>query len=36
MADSFLAISEIANDLEFRGSMACPTIRIDGLIVGGE
>ena len=22
--------------LEFRGSMASPTIRIDGLIVGGE
>jgi PmbA protein len=28
-------IAEIANDLEFRGAMACPTIRIDGLTVGG-
>ena len=32
----FLNISEVANDLEFRGSVASPTIRIDGLTVGGE
>jgi PmbA protein len=32
----FFNISEIANDLEFRGSVACPTIRVDGLTVGGE
>ena len=32
----FFNISEIANDLEFRGPVACPTIRIDGLTVGGE
>ncbi len=32
----FFNISEIGNDLEFRGAMACPTIRIDGLTVGGE
>jgi PmbA protein len=32
----FMNISEIANDLEFRGSVASPTIRIDGLTVGGE
>ena len=32
----FFNISEIANDLEFRGAVACPTIRIDGLTVGGE
>jgi PmbA protein len=32
----FLNISEIGNDLEFRGSIACPTIRIEGLTVGGE
>jgi len=32
----FFDISEIGNDLEFRGAMACPTIRIDGLTVGGE
>jgi PmbA protein len=29
-------ISEIGNDLEFRGSIACPTIRIDGMTVAGE
>ena len=32
----FFNISELGNDLEFRGAMACPTIRIDGLTVGGE
>jgi PmbA protein len=36
LKDIFLNIAEIANDLEFRGAIACPTIRIDGLIVGGE
>jgi PmbA protein len=36
LKEMFMNISEIANDLEFRGSMACPTLRIDGLIVGGE
>lgn len=36
LKDMFLNISEIANDLEFRGSVAAPTIRIDGLTVGGE
>ena len=36
LKDLFFNISEIANDLEFRGSMAAPTIRVDGLIVGGE
>jgi len=35
LKDMFLNISEIANDLEFRGSVASPTIRIDGLTVGG-
>ena len=29
-------ITEIANDLEFRGSVACPTLRIDGLTMAGE
>ena len=29
-------ISEIGNDLEFRGSTAAPTIRLDGLTVAGE
>jgi PmbA protein len=36
LKDVFMNISEIANDLEFRGSVASPTIRIDGLTVGGE
>jgi PmbA protein len=36
LKDMFFNIAEIGNDLEFRGAMACPTIRIDGLIVGGE
>src|SRR5713101_9407504 len=36
LKELFFNISEIGNDLEFRGAMACPTIRIDGLIVGGE
>jgi PmbA protein len=36
LKEMFLNISEIANDLEFRGSVASPTIRIDGLTVGGE
>ncbi|MCU1298634.1 MAG: microcin-processing peptidase 1 [Acidobacteriaceae bacterium] len=36
LKEMFFNISEIANDLEFRGAMASPTIRIDGLLVGGE
>jgi PmbA protein len=36
LKDIFFNISEVGNDLEFRGSTACPTIRIDGLTVGGE
>jgi PmbA protein len=36
LKDMFKNMSEIANDLEFRGSVASPTIRIDGLTVGGE
>jgi PmbA protein len=36
LKEIFFNISEIANDLEFRGSVASPTLRIDGLIVGGE
>jgi PmbA protein len=35
LKEIFFNISEIANDLEFRGSVASPTIRIDGLTVGG-
>jgi PmbA protein len=36
LKDMLNHISEIGNDLEFRGSTACPTLRIDGLTVGGE
>ena len=36
LKDMFRNISEIGSDLEFRGSVASPTIRIDGLTVGGE
>src|SRR5712691_719736 len=36
LRELFFNISEIANDLEFRGSVASPTLRIDGLTVGGE
>lgn len=36
LKDMFFNIAEIGNDLEFRGAMACPTIRIEGLTVGGE
>src|SRR5215470_6746768 len=36
LKEMFMNISEIASDLEFRGSVAAPTIRIDGLTVGGE
>ena len=36
LKDVFLNISEVASNLEFRGSVASPTIRIDGLTVGGE
>ncbi len=36
LKDIFLNISEVAGNLEFRGAVASPTIRIDGLTVGGE
>jgi PmbA protein len=36
LKEMFFNISEIGNDLEFRGAVACPTIRIEGLTVGGE
>jgi PmbA protein len=36
LKEMFRNISEIGTDLEFRGSVASPTIRIDGLTVGGE
>lgn len=36
LKDMFFNLSEIGNDLEFRGAVASPTLRIDGLTVGGE
>src|SRR5438874_6732706 len=36
LREMFNHISEIGNDLEFRGSVACPTIRVDGMTVAGE
>jgi PmbA protein len=36
LKDMLTNISEIGNDLEFRGSMASPTLRIDGMMVAGE
>lgn len=36
LKEMFFNIVEIGNDLEFRGAIACPTIRMDGLTVGGE
>jgi PmbA protein len=36
LKDMLFNISEIGNDLEFRGAVACPTLRIDGLTVAGE
>ena len=36
LKELFLNISQIGNDLEFRGAIASPTIRVDGLTVGGE
>lgn len=36
LKEIFFNISEVGNDLEFRGAVACPTIRIDGLTVAGE
>ena len=36
LKELFFNISEIGTDLEFRGSVASPTIRVDGLMVGGE
>ena len=36
LKDMLHNISEIGNDLEFRGSVASPTLRIDGMMVAGE
>lgn len=36
LKDMLNNISEIGNDLEFRSSTACPTLRIDGMTLAGE
>lgn len=36
LKDMLNDIAEIGSDLEFRGSVACPTLRIDGMTVAGE
>ena len=36
LKDMFRNITAIANDLVFRGSVASPTLRIDGMTVAGE
>jgi PmbA protein len=36
LKDMLNGISEIGNDLEFRGATACPTLRIDGMTIAGE
>ena len=35
LKEMFLNITAIGNDLEFRSSTACPTLRIDGLTIAG-
>jgi len=36
LRDMLMNVSEIGDDLEFRGSVAAPTLRIDGLTIAGE
>ena len=36
LKDMFCNISEIGSDLEFRGAIASPTLRIEGMTVAGE
>jgi PmbA protein len=36
LKDMLNNIAEIGNDLEWRGSVACPTLRIEGMTVAGE
>lgn len=36
LKDMLMNVSEIGSDLEFRGAMACPTLRIEGMTVAGE
>lgn len=36
LKDMLHNVTEIGTDLEFRSSIACPTLRIDGLTIAGE
>ena len=36
LKEMFMNISAIGNDLEFRSSTACPTLRVDGLTIAGS
>jgi len=36
LGEMFSNLSEIGNDLIWRGSVACPTLRIEGMTVAGE
>jgi PmbA protein len=36
LKDIFRSITAIGNDLEFRGSVASPTLRVDGMTIAGE
>jgi PmbA protein len=36
LKEMFRNITAIGNDLVFRGSVACPTLRIDGMTIAGE
>src|SRR5271170_2968235 len=36
LKDIFRNITAIGNDLEFRGSVASPTLRVDGMTIAGE
>jgi len=35
LAEMFMNVTAIGNDLEFRGSVASPTLRIDGMTIAG-
>lgn len=36
LKEMFHNVAAIADDLEFRSSVACPTLRIDGMTIAGE
>ena len=35
LAEMLMNVTAIGNDLEFRGSVACPTLRVDGMTIAG-